>query len=128
MSVEHRAQPGREGIPLTLSARAGEEAVALVVADGADDAQLAQEREAKPTPAQRVLAALEGAERPLRMRQIREGCRMRTATLVQVLADLVRSGAVVRSEQGWSLQPALPFPSADGPKGSRGSGSGKQGP
>lgn len=127
LSIEHRAQPGHEGIPLVLDARPAHKSVALVVADDASGVQQEEQEKQEPTPAQRILAVLESAGQPLRMREIRESCRMRSATLVRLLADLVQSGVVVRSEQGWSLQPALPFPQAGGPMGSPGSGNGKQG-
>lgn len=127
LSVEHRAQPGQDDIPLALDARPGDKSVALVIRDEDDGARDEQQQQHEPTPAQRVIEVLQAAGQPLRMRQIRERCRIRTTTLVQVLADLVQRGDVHRSEQGWSLQSTLPFPTPAEPKGSQGNGNGKQG-
>ena len=53
----------------------------------------------EPSPRERVLAALSGE--PTTVRDLRELCRMRTATLCDVLGELASEGAVERTEAGY---------------------------
>ena len=51
------------------------------------------------SPRERVLAALSGE--PTTVRDLRKLCRMRTATLCDLLGELASEGAVERTEEGY---------------------------
>jgi len=116
LSVEHRAQPGRQGIPLRLASDGGY--AALVIAD--DDAS---NEPAAPTPSdrQRVLSALRDHGRPMNRAEIRQRCRMRTETLGRLLKGLAEDGVILRQGNRWRLPPPaepgkpLPFPFPENP-------------
>ena len=55
------------------------------------------------TPAPRIVAALAGLEGTVTLDQLRRPCRMRTQTLCDALAELVRAGRVLKSEAGYRL-------------------------
>jgi len=55
------------------------------------------------TPAQRIEAALADLDGAVTLDQLRRACRMRTQTLCDALAELVRAGRVVKSEAGYRL-------------------------
>jgi hypothetical protein len=55
------------------------------------------------TPAQRIVAALADLDGAVTLDQIRRACRMRTQTLCDALAELVRTGCVLKSEAGYRL-------------------------
>jgi predicted Rossmann fold nucleotide-binding protein DprA/Smf involved in DNA uptake len=80
----------------------------------ADGAALALTVEAAPlssapaqepaqTPALRIEAALADLGDAVTIEHHRRTCRMRTQTLCDALADLVRAGRVVKSEAGYRL-------------------------
>lgn len=96
LSVEHRAAPSRNDIPLDLASEGN--SLALEVLDEAPD----PEPQAISTP-ERVIQALADADLPLSSQQLRRLCRVRTATLCETLADLRRRGRVVHDPNGYSL-------------------------
>ncbi len=55
------------------------------------------------TPAQRIEPALADLEAAVTLDHLRRACRMRTQTLCDALADLVRVGRVLKSEVGYRL-------------------------
>lgn len=111
LSVEHRAQPGQQGIPLRLAID-GDHA-ALVIAD--EDASV---ESTAPTQSerQRVLTALREHEDPMSRAEIRDRCRMRTETLGRLLKSLAHDGEILRDGKRWRLPPEVapgqpvPFP------------------
>ena len=98
MTVEHRAAPAPE--PLQLALREAQGGISLVVADDLPASESAQGQ--RPTPRDRVLCALREAGQPLTTRQLREACRMRTATVCDLLQELVAEGAVLQSAVGYA--------------------------
>jgi hypothetical protein len=53
--------------------------------------------------AQRIEAALADLKTAATLDDLRRACRMRTQSLCDALADLVRAGRVVKSEAGYRL-------------------------
>jgi hypothetical protein len=122
LSVEHRAAPSRNNIPLDLAG--DDSALALSILDESHVA------ESEPIPARdRIIHALARTDRPLSSQQLRKICRIRTATLCDTLADLRRQGRVRHGPNGYSLPTSkdkLPvsFPAA--PIDPSGNGNGKR--
>lgn len=115
LAVEHRAQPGQQGLQLRLTTDYGH--AALVIADedvSADPAAPPQ------SDRQRVLSALRDHGRPMSRAEIRQHCRMRTETLGRLLKDLANDGAILKHGTRWRLPPtshgsSLPFPFPENP-------------
>jgi hypothetical protein len=102
LTIEHRAQPSQAGIPLEL--RHSGNAAAVVVTDVAPPADAPSSfRSAERSDRDRVLAALNTLETPMRLRQLRAACRMRAASLTAVLRELVAAGVIARAPNGWTL-------------------------
>lgn len=93
LTVEHRAAPGRPRLPVALVERGGGLSMAVLEASAAP-----AERDTL-SPRERVLQAL--TLEPMSVRDLRERCRMRTATLCELLTELVHEGAAARTEEGW---------------------------
>lgn len=115
LAVEHRAQPGQQGLPLRLTTDSGHAALALADKDAA-----AEPDAPSPTDRQRVLSALRDHGRPMSRAEIRKHCRMRTETLGRLLNDLAAAGAILRQGKRWRLPPTnpsqpLPFPFPENP-------------
>jgi hypothetical protein len=99
LSIEHRAAPSMAGIPLALRDTHG--AVALQLLDSA-----AAPRDPPPasaSPLARLEAVLANSDRPLSLTELRQACRMRTASLCQALATLTTEGRVHKSAAGYAL-------------------------
>ena len=103
LSVEHRAAASRGGI--TIALRQSGDALALAIVERSDTAALA-EAAAATTPHRRVERALVEAAQPLTVTALRAACRIRTATLCDILADLIRQGRVRRTAAGYVSSPA----------------------
>lgn len=116
LAVEHRAQPGQQGLHLRLTTDGGH--AALAIADGED---VSAAPHAPPTTdRQRVLTALRDHGRPMSRAEIRQHCHMRTETLGRLLKDLAKDGAILRHGTRWRLSPTnpgppLPFPFPENP-------------
>ena len=96
LTVEHRAEPAPP--PLQLALREARGGISLAI----DEASTPSEATPKTaSPRERVLAALADADQPLTTRELRELCRMRTATLCDLLRELVADGVVVQSALGY---------------------------
>jgi len=98
LTTEHRAHRSLEDLTLELDTSDGK--VALVVVDHDD--------EPEPAPPaipdrQRVLNALGELARPVTVRDLRARCRMKTATVCDVLAELKLEDRVVNTANGWQL-------------------------
>jgi hypothetical protein len=95
LSVEHRAAPGRENVPLELAVH--EAGCALRVLDD-DDASI--DEPPASDPAGRIVEALSESTRPLHRRELRQRCPMRAATFGSALRALVASHRVERTPEG----------------------------
>lgn len=96
LAVEHRAAPSPRPITIELASRGL--ALALEVAAATEPVA--------PLPAtldERIIAALSDAAEPLSSSQIRARCRVRTATLYERLAALVRAGRIVKDGDSYHL-------------------------
>lgn len=98
LTVEHRAEPSHGPIPVHLVVDGA--ALALTAAPTPRDS-VAPEPAATPT--NRIEAALAAAGTTLTLTDLRRASRMRTQTLCDELAELVRAGRVVKSDDGYGL-------------------------
>lgn len=103
LTVEHRAEPSHGPIPVHLAA-AGP---ALALAAEPAPAVAASAASAPPAtvrlPAGRIESALADLGGAATVDDLRVACRMRTQTLCDALADLVRDGRVVKTLAGYQL-------------------------
>lgn len=95
LTIEHRAAPGRDGVPLELAELDAGPSL-RVMGDNAASNDEAAGRGA----ADRILAALSNADGPLRRGELKERCAMRAATFSDELRALVAAGAVARTRDG----------------------------
>jgi len=100
LTIEHRAAPSHGPIPIHLVAHGA--ALALTAAP-APLSPIPALPESAATPAQRIEAALAELETVATLDDLRRACRMRTQSLCDALAQLVRTGRVVKSEAGYRL-------------------------
>lgn len=107
LDIEHRNQKGQTAIPLLLLVK--EQSLALVRNEMTDNltGNLATSQDIKDNTS-RVLQSLRDAKTPLRIRDIRELCHIRTVTLTEILKQLVSSNKVQKTKDGWSIQHPLP--------------------
>jgi hypothetical protein len=97
LSVEHRAAASMDAIDLNLCSRG--EALAL---EPVETRSVCEPSVSLPVP-QRILEVLAGASSPLGLEELRAVCRLRKATLCQVLGELARRGEVLKTDSGYSL-------------------------
>lgn len=100
LTIEHRAAPSYGPIPVQLVANAA--ALALTAAP-APISPLPALPESATTPAQRIEAVLAELQAVATLDDLRRACRMRTQSVCDALADLVRTGRVIKSEAGYRL-------------------------
>jgi biotin operon repressor len=74
-----------------------------------------------PTKTQKILQALEEQDHPVSLHRLREHCSMRTATVSELLKQLIEKGDVHHSPNGYQINPLTRFP----PIGTQGKGNGK---
>jgi hypothetical protein len=129
LSVEHRAAPCQDNIPIELCANAS--ALALAVKTGESELSTESGPRAAPRqdPRQRVIQAMKKLDGPVSMKRLRKICRIRTATLCQTLSILKDQGRVIHGPDGLSLtsaqaNTAVSFPHT--PIESSGNGNGKR--
>ena len=96
LSIEHRAAASPPSLALELQARGN--ALALELTQPAAD----------PLPApssadERIIAAIQGADRPLTIKELRHLCRVRNTTLYERLTALTNSGKLHRTTDGYQL-------------------------
>lgn len=99
LAIEQRAAPSTSGIPLAL--RGAPEAVALSVVEEAEAE--ASSPVGPPSPAHRIVQALEAAGQPVSLTVLRKLCRMRTQTLTAALGALLGEGRIEKSAAGYRL-------------------------
>ena len=100
LTIEHRAAPSLS--PLAVQLATNGTALALTAAP-APISPIPALPESATTPAQRIEAALAELETIATLDDLRRACRMRTQSLCDALADLVRAGRVVKSQAGYRL-------------------------
>jgi hypothetical protein len=104
LTVEHRAAPSLDPIPIQLIQTGAALALALC-----DQPHPPSERSPRGISSrQRVLDVLAQADRPLSLLEVRQRSGLRTATVCQVLHDLVAASQLRRGVEGY--QPAAPEP------------------
>jgi hypothetical protein len=96
LSVEQRAAPSIAS--LTLHLKAEGDALALEIAQ---PHAVETPSVSAPSPAARVEQALVQATGPLTTNALRQACRIRTASLCEILGDLVQQGRVRRTAAGY---------------------------
>jgi hypothetical protein len=96
LSIEHRAAPSITGLPLALGGADG--AVALHVVEAT-----ATVPDGPPSPVARLEHVLAHTDRPLTLAELRQACRMRTASVCEALAALITQGRVHKSAAGYYL-------------------------
>jgi hypothetical protein len=99
LTTEHRAAPSIDDIPLQLTESGS--ALSLTVAAGAHGDTAVPEA----TPLSRVRQALHEIGEPASVNRIRKLCGMRTASVCEALADLVRQSVVTQDYRGYHLNP-----------------------
>ncbi len=124
LSVEQRAAPTPDDIPLELSQNGSALALRVIAARRSTEP-------APQSPSERVLDAMANAHQPLSVQSLRNRCRIRTATLCQTLETLCANGTVVHGPDGYSLaspinETTVSFPSNPIPPS--GNGNGKHSP
>jgi hypothetical protein len=96
LTVEHRAAPSPPNIALELAQRGDALALEVVHATATE-----------PLPPssvdERIVSALSDSDRPLPIAELRSLCRVRKATLYARLTELVSTGRLVRSTDGYHL-------------------------
>jgi hypothetical protein len=117
LSIEHRAAPSMAGLPLALYGTDG--AVALQLVD-----PTVASRDPPPSPLARLEDVLAHSDRPLSLTELRQACRMRTASLCQALATLTTQGRVHKSAAGYALATVSPDPFPAAPLQAVGNGNG----
>lgn len=129
LSVEHRAAPCQDNIPIELGANGS--ALALAVKTSESELSTASKPRVTPRqdPCRRVIQAMEKLNGPVSIQQLRKICRIRTATLCQTLNILKDQGTVIHGPDGLSLttaqcKTAVSFPHT--PIASSGNGNGKR--
>jgi hypothetical protein len=101
--TEHRSAPAPRPVELRLVSRPDGSATHLEIVgdvtldDGAAPAPVT------PALADRILAALRGAQRPLHRAELRETLRSNNQRLGDALTGLQRNGAVEHTDRGWTL-------------------------
>lgn len=119
LSIEHRAAPSQSG--LTLALHGGPDALALASVDAAP-----VRHAAPPSPQDKLEEVLAHTDRPLTLAELRQACRLRTASVCEAIAALTTQGRVHKSAAGYHLTARRishdPFPAA--PLQPRGNGNG----
>lgn len=105
LSVEQRAAPSPDDIPLSLPVNGNAPALAVLDNPQPDKPPL------PASPSERILLAISHAEAPLTAIQLRKVCHIRSSTISTTTADLVAAGRIRRGPNGYSLtQQTSPVP------------------
>lgn len=103
LSVEHRAAPCRDNIPIELCASGSALALTVKTAHAQQATLSAVTTPAQEDPLNRIIQAMTQLNGPVSLQQLRKLCRMRTATLCQTLSTLKDRGSVIHGPNGYSL-------------------------
>ncbi len=104
LSVEQRAAPSIAALGLDLHADG--DALALRIAEG-KPADSSLEPEPALAPPDLIVHALAAAHAPVPIAEIRDACKIRNSRLYEALAELIRTGRVLKADGGYVLtQPA----------------------
>jgi len=104
LTVEHRAAPSLDPIPVQLTQR--DAALALGVADSSP--RPSPTPSVSISPEQRVLAVLSQTAESLSVQRVRQRCRLRTATVCEALQALCAQGLASRDKAGYRSTAASP--------------------
>lgn len=122
LSVEHRAAASINDLSLELKCQG--EAMALQRVE--DESRFQSTDPQAPSAIERVEQVLTQVATPLTMRQVRQACRMRMASVGRALETLAAQGRVVQSADGYCLaDPEAAFPVSRSSIGRQGNGNGK---
>lgn len=107
LTVEHRAAPSLDPIPVQLAHQNGSLALTVVL----PEARSASTTPPSISPQQRVLQALTNTQQPISARQVRQRSGLRTQTVCRVLKELCAQGQVRREKTGYRSAVASRAPS-----------------
>jgi len=96
LSIEHRAAPSQNGLPLALAAV--DDAIALHIVDATPAASPPM-----PSALEKLEHVLAQADRPLTLAELRHACRLRMARVCQALAALTAQGRIHKTVAGYQL-------------------------
>ena len=96
LNIEHRAAPSTDRLQLAL--KDNPPALALELVEQAPTAASNQ-----PSSRQRIEQILAAAKAPVTQRQLRNAARMRASHVADILAQMIESGRVSRSNEGYQL-------------------------
>ena len=110
LSIEHRAAPSSNGLPLALSTV--DDVLGLHIVEAPP-----QTPPLRPSAMQILEQVLEHADRPLTLAELRQACRLRTARVCQALTTLTAQGRVQKTAAGYLIAAPTsvagdPFPAA----------------
>jgi len=128
LSIEHRAAPSRDEIPIELCAKGPVLALEVKTPQQSTTTYPVTAAE-RLDPCSRVIQAMAQIEDPVTLQQLRKLCRMRTATLCEALAILKSRGDILHGAGGYTRasdqrRTAVSFPEI--PIGPSGNGNGKR--
>lgn len=103
LTIEHRAEPSHGPMPIELVADGAALALTAETAKQAPASSVAPPPAPAVTATQRIEEALADLDDAVTLDGLRRACRMRTKTLCDTLADLVRAGRVLKSDAGYRL-------------------------
>jgi hypothetical protein len=101
--TEHRSAPAPRPVELRLVSRPDGSATHLEIVGDVTLDDGAAPAPGTPALADRILAALRGAQRPLHRAELRETLRSNNQRLGDALTGLQRNGAVEHTDRGWTL-------------------------
>lgn len=109
LSVEQRAAPSPDDIPLNLAVNGNAPSLTVLDAPQLDNESL------PASPSERILLAISQADGPLSAIQLRKACRIRSSTISTTTATLVAAGRIRHGPHGYSLNSSpspvsLPIP------------------
>jgi hypothetical protein len=100
LTIEHRAEPSHGPMPIDLVA---DGAALALTAEPTSTSSTSGAPEPTTSPQLRIEATLADLGAAVSLADLRRACRMRTQTLCDALADLVRTGRVLKSDDGYRL-------------------------
>lgn len=101
LSVEQRAAPSPDDIPLHLSVNGHAPSLAVLDTPPSDPAVAGP-----ASPSDRILLTIAQAHGPITAQQLRKACRLRSSTISTTTAGLVASGHLQRGPEGYALPSA----------------------